>query len=374
MSGKIFNHATCGTIFADNDKWPPFPTPASNRIRTYEVSMKRIFFGMLFMVSVLAVPLSALAQSEEPTIYVIEKGDTLWGLSNRFLNDPYYWPDLWARNPEIANPHFIYPGQRVRIYPDRIEIEPAPVATATPTTKVAPAKRTAEEVVPARTFHVNGSEGFLLEKSIVPTGHIIATQDDRKLLGDQDLVYTDIGTRTGARQGDLFTIFKQMEPVSHPVTNEVMGYRIDQLGTLKLAELEKGNSKAIITRSYKEIGAGSYLMPYQAKKRAVALKAADRNLEGYIVSTRDGNISVGAGDIAYLDLGKRQGLQPGNLLYVVRDVVPEKVYTDRRVGELPKDVIGAIVVVDIGENTSTGLIVKSVESLHKGDKVKLTMN
>jgi hypothetical protein len=336
--------------------------------------MKRIFFGVLFLVSVLAVPLAALSQSEEPVIYVIEKGDTLWGLSDRFLNDPYYWPDLWARNPKITNPHLIYPGQRVRIYPDRIEIEPAPMAKAIPTTKAAPAKRTAEEVAPTRTFVVNGSEGFLLEKRINPAGHIIAAQNDRKLVGDHDVVYTDIGRVTGARQGDNFAIFSEVETVSHPVTNAVMGYRVASLGTLKLAELEKDNSKAIITRSYQEIGPGSYLMPYQGKKRPITLKAADRNLEGYIISTRDGNISVGAGDIAYLDLGKRQGLQPGNLLYVVRDITPERVYSDRKVGDLPKDVIGAIVVVDMGENTSTGLIVKSVVSIHKGDKVKLLMN
>jgi len=339
-------------------------------MRTYEVCMKRIFFAVLFMVSILTFPLAALAQSEEPVIYVIGKGDTLWGLSDRFMKDPYYWPDLWARNPKITNPHLIYPGQRVRIYSDRIEIEPAPTAKAGPLAKT-PA---AEEITPERTFLVNGGEGFLLEKKINPAGHIIATQNGRNLLGEHDVVYTDIGRTTGARKGDRFSIFMEMESVSHPVTNEVMGHRVASLGTLKLEELEKNNSKAIITSTHQEVEPGSYLMPYKAKKRAVSLKAAGNNLEGYIVSTRDGIISVGVGDIAYLDLGKRHGLQAGNLLYVVRDVNPDRLYTDRKVGDLPKDVIGAIVVVEMGENTSTGLIVKSAESIHKGDKVKLIRN
>ena len=63
-------------------------------------------------------------QQSEPTVYVVKKGDTLWGLSDRFMKDPYYWPDMWASNPgDIKNPHFIFPGQRLRIYPDRIEVE-----------------------------------------------------------------------------------------------------------------------------------------------------------------------------------------------------------------------------------------------------------
>ena len=74
----------------------------------------------------------------EPTVYIVKKGDTLWGLSDRFMKDPYYWPDLWARNPQrIVNPHFIYPGQKLRIYPDRIEVETVKEACR-------PAEKTAE--------------------------------------------------------------------------------------------------------------------------------------------------------------------------------------------------------------------------------------
>ncbi len=325
--------------------------------------MKRIFFAVLLAMFVLSVPLSALAQSEEPVIYIIRKGDTLWGLSDRFLNDPYYWPDLWARNPRITNPHLIYPGQQVRIYPDRIEIGPAPE------TKTAP-----EEVAPAKTFLVTGGEGFLLEKEISPAGHIIATPNERNLLGEDDVAYTDIGKNGGAKPGDRYSIFKEMETIKHPVTNAVMGQRVASLGTLQLAEIEDRNSTAIITHSYQEIGADSYLMPYRERKREVALKAAGRDIQGYIVSARDGNISIGAGDVAYLDLGKNQGLEVGNLLYVVRDIKPDKIYTDRQVGNLPKDVIGALVVVEALENTSTGLIIKSVKDIQRGDRVELNKN
>ena len=89
--------------------------------------MKKILFTALLYMAAVAPSQPAFAQADEPTVYVIKKGDTLWGLSDRFLKDPYYWPNLWANNdPSITNPHLIFPGQKVKIYPDRIELQPAP--------------------------------------------------------------------------------------------------------------------------------------------------------------------------------------------------------------------------------------------------------
>ncbi len=329
--------------------------------------MKRIFLAVLLAACVFAVPLAVLAQPEEPVIYVIKQGDTLWGLSDRFLKDPFYWPDLWANNPAITNPHLIYPGQKVRIYPDRIEIEPAPVAAAKGPGAAAPQTEVAAEMA----FLVNGAEGFLAEKEPNPSGHIVMTNNDKQLAGADDVVYTDIGRANGARTGERFSIFQQMEAVSHPVKNYTVGYRVASLGTLQIVELKDKNSKAIITRSFREIGPGSYLMPYRNRKREISLKAARKDFDGYIVSSRDGIITLGAGDIAYMDLGKKQGLEVGNLLYVVRDMKPGMSYSERKTRVLPKDVIGAVVIVDTGENTSTGLIVKSVEAIYRGDRVEL---
>src|SRR5512138_820275 len=89
--------------------------------------MKRIL--LLFVAaSVLSYSLPALGASEEAQVYLIQQGDTLWGLSNKFMRDPHYWPDLWAKNPKVTNPHFIFPGQRIVFRDGKIEIEPPQVA------------------------------------------------------------------------------------------------------------------------------------------------------------------------------------------------------------------------------------------------------
>lgn len=329
--------------------------------------MKKLLSAILFLLYLALLPLPVLAAAEEPTIYVIQKGDTLWGLSERFLNDPYYWPNLWARNPAIGNPHFIFPGDRLKIYPDRLEIEPRRPqgAGATPTAALS------EEPVAERNFQVSGSEGFLREDGLKPAGMIISTAQNRQLLGTDDIAYTDIGRLHGAKVGDRFSIYKEMEQVSHPVTNVILGERVVPLGTLQLTEVEKKNSKAIITRAYQEIGPGSFLLPYREKRHLVALRAADRDLSGYIVASGTGNNLIGEGDLVFLDLGKCQGMVPGYFLYVLRDVAPDPQYTDISAGKLPPEVIGAVVVVATGENTSTALVVKSIDTIYRGDRVEM---
>uniref|UniRef100_A0A831XFB2 LysM peptidoglycan-binding domain-containing protein n=1 Tax=Geobacter metallireducens TaxID=28232 RepID=A0A831XFB2_GEOME len=327
--------------------------------------MKRVFsIGCMFLVGALLTVGTVRAASEEPTIYVIQKGDTLWGLSDRFLKDPFYWPNLWARNPAIGNPHFIYPGQRVRVYPDRIEIEPR-----TPGTPAV--QPPSEEPAAERSFLVSGSEGFLMEKGVQPAGRIITTSQNRQIVGEDDIVYTDIGTVHGAKEGDRFSIYKKLDPVSHPVSNVILGEKVIPLGTLQLTEVEEKVSKAIVTKSYQEIGPGSFLLPYRDKRRLIPLRAADRDLAGYIVETQSGNHAIGEGDIAFIDLGRKQGVEPGYFLYILRDVVPDQQYADISVERLPPEVIGALVVVQSGDNTATGLVVKSIDTIYRGDRVEV---
>ncbi|TFG92383.1 MAG: LysM peptidoglycan-binding domain-containing protein, partial [Syntrophobacterales bacterium] len=312
--------------------------------------MKKIVFAVVMSLLPLLVPLAAGAQSEKPTIYVVKKGDTLWGLSNRFLQDPFYWPNLWARNQVITNPHLIYPGQRVRIYPDRIEFIEAETATSTP----APP----EQVVPERVFTVSGSEGFLLETDLNTAGTILQADHNRLVVGQEDYVYTDIGTALGARSGDKYYILKRDKKVYHPETGSFIGYKFLPLGSLELVDLEAKSSRAIITNSYLEISPGAKLVPYRDNRREVSLKAAKTSLDGFIIETKMGNITIGKEDIVYLDLGKTQGVEVGNMLYVVRDVPLDKTFVKRDAGTMPQLLLGAVGVVEVSDKTSTALGVK----------------
>lgn len=326
---------------------------------------------MLLCAVVLLAPASghAAGREGEATTYVIRKGDTLWGLSERFLHDPRYWPAMWAENGEITNPHQIFPGQTVRIQPGRT----GPAATDQPLQPEKPVAAREEPVADAvaeRTYTVLGNEGFFMETGMKPSGSIIGTHYDRVIMGDDDMVYTDIGKSSGVKGGEKFAIYRQEGTVSHPVTNEIMGARVVPLGILQLTDLEKDSSRAIITRAYQEITPGAFLMPYRDEPRKeVALKMPTRDLRGYIVESYNGGAFVAAGDVVYTDLGTNRGVEEGNMLYIVREVPVDQKLVEGRVDRMPPELIGALVILEAGRKTSMAIVVKSIDAISKHDRI-----
>lgn len=331
----------------------------------------RMQLVLSLMVMVLLVPCMIWA-AEEPTVYVIQKGDTLWGLSGKFLNNPRYWPNLWSKNPQVTNPHFIYPGQTIRFVNGKLEVVAAPEETGgQKASSAGQLVQAAEaEVAEEKAFTVRGNEGWLVEKELVPTGRIIAGQHGRLVLGEDDTVFTDVGRSHGGADGSKYTILRKPKKVTHPVTGDVVGFRVYPLGVMQLTQVTELNSRGIISSSYKEIEPGDLLAPYQPiKRRTVALKMTTKPLRGVIVESTDANAAIAAGDVVYLDLGASQGAEQGNLLYVIRKVEIEKMLVDRYVGQLPSEVVGAVVIVETGKNTSTAIVVKSIDAIFKGNEV-----
>ncbi len=347
----------------------------TSEITEVQSMTKKLIVTCLLALTFVLPTLLMAADQDEPTIYVVKRGDTLWGLSDRFIKDPYYWPNLWASNERVTNPHFIYPGQKVRVFPDRLEFVPkeqSPIVAvgekqAAATVK---AEEIMQQVVEEQKFKIRGSEGFLMEQDLKPFGYVVGAQHDRIVTGFDDIVYTDIGTVHGIKGGEKFNIFRDEGAISHPVTNEILGKKMIPLGRLQLTDLETQSSRAIITQNFKEITAGSYLFPLKKdSRRSVTLKKAARELKGYIVESNSGTVIIAAGDIVYIDLGSNQGAEPGNLLYIAREVVLDKESSQGHVGRLPQELIGAVVILETGKKTATALVVKSIDAIYKGDKL-----
>lgn len=330
--------------------------------------LKLILLAMTLIVPCFAVA----AEQDELTIYVIKQGDTLWGLSDQFIRDPHYWPNMWSKNSSITNPHVIYPGQKVRVFPDRLEFLPKEAAGVQKSAATAAGAQTETlaEIARERTYSVHGSEGFILENDAKPTGTIISIHNNRNIAGDDDIVYTDIGKEHGVRGGEKFSVFRTDGNVSHPVSNEILGVKITPLGTIQLTDLEKSSSRAIIIKTTQEITPGSYLLPAREnKRREIPLKMSARELKGYIVDSYHGISIIAAGDIVYTDLGRDHGAEPGNMLYIVRDVTIDSNSTTGYTEKLPQELLGALVILETGKRTSTALVVKSIDAIYKGDRL-----
>lgn len=336
---------------------------------------------MKFRLKILLLALALLApchadasDQDEPTIYVIKQGDTLWGLSDQFIKDPNYWPDMWSKNSQITNPHLIYPGQKVRVFPDRLEFVPKEESVGQKKV-AAPAaagstKEVLAEIVKERTYSVRGSEGFILENGANPAGTILGIHNNRNVAGDDDTVYTDIGRVRGVKGGERFSVYRKDGIVNHPVTNETLGIKITPLGTIQLTDLETKTSRAIIIRTNQEITPGSYLMPARSNKRQeIPLKMPTRELKGYIVDSYTSLSIIASGDIVYLDLGSNHGAEPGNMLYIVRNVTIDGSSITGYTEKLPQELLGALVILETNKNTSTAIVVKSIDAIYKGDRI-----
>ena len=230
-------------------------------------------------------------------VYVIKKGDTLWDLSQRFLEDPFLWPRLWQSNQYITNPHWIYPGNPVRFYPFEevkgpptrpAEIGPPevkPPEAKPPEAKPEVARKPAEEekpaavvVPPVRPPEVAlkpeavplGEErwaGFLTRKEFPGIGVVVESKEPgRLLMAEGDIVYLAFKTRDPIEVGEQFTIFRISPVVKHPLTGESLGRKVSILGECKIIGAQDAMYTAHIFKSYRAIERGDRLTHYLPPK------------------------------------------------------------------------------------------------------------
>lgn len=334
---------------------------------------------MLFF-CLLLLPLTAPAQEGART-YVIKQGDTLWGISEQFIKDPYYWPALWANNPDIGNPHFIFPGQQLAIYDGRIEIipaHPAPPVVAEPVAAApeaeAAAAPAAEPVVPAPSPAITvrtlgGARGFVGTDELAPAGILVDTVDNRILMASGDKVFVKPQDSGAMHPGDRFSLFATGEEVLHPLTGAPVGFQVAELGSLQITESGRKVATAVITDSFREIQRGALLRPWQPPIQEIALKRASHELSGYVIAGGDGKIGLSQFDVIFVDLGAAEGLEAGNLLYISRQrLATELAYGEEEL-QLPDVLLGSAVVLETRPHTAAALVLKAADSMYRGDRV-----
>jgi hypothetical protein len=324
---------------------------------------------LLLLVCLVLFPLSALAQGHSQT-YIIEKGDTLWGISERFIKDPYYWPNLWANNPFVTNPHLVYPGQTLAIYDGRIEIVPAQPPLMQP---AAPAPVPPEPRQTITVKSVGGTEGFISLDELSSSGTLIDTVDNRILMAEGDRVFLDMKDLSSINPGDKFSLVKVGEKVRHPITGKPVGHQVVDLGSLQIIEVSSATATAIITSSHGEIQRGARLLPYLPPLQEIALKKSKQVLSGSLVADRDNKSALSLYDVIYVDLGSQDGLEAGNLLYISRPRKASELALQGQNIPLPDMLLGSAVVLKTHKHTASALVLKAVDPLYLGDKVFTTI-
>lgn len=333
------------------------------------------------LLAIFAAP--ALAE-EKPIVYTVQKGDTLWGISKRFIKDPYYWPNLWSHNPAIGNPHLIYPGQTLHIYDGRIEIVPVappveePVAGC-PTAEQEP--MVTAEALRSVEINVHGSPRSFVSVDEVPTlGTLIDTTENRAMLYENDTIYLEMDDLAAVTPGQQVELLELGKKVTHPVTGKLVGYHVNQMGSAELTGRTDDVAIAVIKETIREVQRGAKVRPFVDMPATVMTKPATVAANGVILTSDSGNETLSDQDVIHVDIGSADGLEIGNELMLYRTRVftksarPIKQLDADNFVELPDIDLGNAVVIAVRENTAAALVNKVTSlPLYRGDLVKTVL-
>jgi LysM domain len=356
-----------------------------------------------------AAPDMGLGAVPTPDTYTIRPGDTLWDLSGRFLNNPWYWPKVWSFNPEITNPHWIEPGNVLKFYPSAEEaparVEPAQVAT--PGIVVAPEEPAVEppreledfsradmkapapveeqdEVNVAGPYKIGfvapktvmaRRDTFVTPREVAESGSLAAAFEEKLMLSTLDRAYARFKSAADMVPGETYVVYRTDRAIYHPITKELIGYQSKILGTAKAVAVDDKAVTVIIGQTNEPIERGDLLGPWTERLlRPVAQRPNRRDLAGHILAAQiDIMTMLGEQHVVFVDKGRADGVEEGNVFRVVRsgdlyglaaDVIPND-------PKLPKEIVGDLMVIDVKETTSTALVTRSLRELAIGDRVEM---
>ncbi len=381
--------------------------------------LNKIIFAAAFFILMLS-PLRAdeiKLNPDQPGSYVVEKGDTLWDISSKFLQEPWRWPEIWKVNPQIADPHLIYPGDVISLrYVDGepvLSVDrdgntlPQKSRRSGRTVKLSPEVRSSAHVQSIPSIPIDVIEQFLVRPLVVTDKEmddwpcIVSSYDQHLVSGKGSRVYVR-GLPAGT-QSQRFSVYRK-----GPAYKSGTGKNQTTLGYEALhvadAVIERSGdpATAVIVESSREVLVGD---------RLVALSATDINTDfiprppsssvnGNVISVIDGVSQIGQYQVVVLDLGKADGIEIGNVVGVFQsgEVITDRVNAenawkvrDRSKGafdaeafmdylgrkksageeiELPEEYSAVIMVFRTFGKVSYGLVMEASAPIHLNDMVR----
>jgi LysM repeat protein len=334
-----------------------------------------------------------------PESYVIQRGDTLWDLSGRYLDSPWYWPKLWSYNPQVENPHWIYPGNPLRLAPAGAQaparVDFIAVDDAAPPKELDDLTRgnldraemigDDDSVTVGGPYTVGGMRArgpavlrnsFVTSNQLDASGKVVAAFEERMILTTGDRIYGRFQDPDAVKVGQKFSIYRTEGKIIHPVTNRFFGWKTVILGTARVTAVEPGKAASlIITYVNDGVERGDLIGPAaELAQRPLFLRPNRSALDGYVIGVQPA-IVTGAAEfnVVYLDRGKADGVEVGNTFEVVRSGDPYNEPMDRPLNTpgLPREVIGHLVVFDAQERASSAYVRRSIMELLVGDHVEM---
>jgi nucleoid-associated protein YgaU len=315
-----------------------------------------------------------------PERYIVQKGDTLWGISTKFLKSPWLWPEIWHANPQIANPHLIFPGDVVSlIYIDgkpRLTVNRTLRLTPSGTDKLTPKARVSaiDDAIPA--IPLDQINSWLLRNRVLEPGimeaspYVIAGQEKRIILGAGDRLYA-----RGEFASNIpnYGVYRQGINYVDPDTDEVLGVQAIDVGGANMRALDGDIATLTVTRSTGDVRIGDRILPTEERliEPTFFPSMPEQPINAKIMSVERGVSQIAILDVVGVNVGERDNLKPGNILTIYKR---GEVIRDRRADKsksvtvtLPDERAGMMMIFQTFDKMSLALVLKADRGIKVGD-------
>src|SRR6185437_8627149 len=278
-----------------------------------------------------------------PKNYVVKRGDTLWGIANMFLKTPWVWPEIWYVNPQVRNPHRIYPGDTLRLAlagdgRTQLQLVRGPAGQAATARAVSatgadlaaarlePLLRSSPLDAPIDTIPYSLIAAFMSHPSVLTreqiqaSAYIVALAQSHDVAGTGHELYV---RKADAPAGSRFSVMHIDEPLRDPDSGRELGYVAIYTGSAQITR--PGTiAEAVLTNSARETLQGDLLIPEEHEPTTDFVPhSAQRPVDGHVIDVIDNVLLAGQYQVVALNRGSSDGLDRGTVLTV--DDQPEVV-------------------------------------------------
>ncbi len=336
-----------------------------------------------------------VVKPSHPVRYTVKRGDTLWDIAAKFLRDPWVWPEIWSVNPQIENPHLIYPGDVIRLayvddeprlrvrrpesergpeQPTGVESDGKEVVKLSPEVREQPLDQAIPSIPAGAIRQFLNDPRVVTQEQIETAPYILGNYEGRLISATGNNLFAR-GFDNDTPEARRYSVFRPGEPLTDPQTGETLGFETLKVGEAAVREVGPP-VKLQLTNTSREVLKGDRLMPAMSQPAQTEYipKLPGRDLEGQIIKLFDAVSQVGQNQVVVLNLGEREDMEIGHVLQIEQSggtaTDPFAEEDEVETVELPRERVGTLMIFKVFDKVSYGITLTATQAIALNDYVR----